>query len=181
MRYKGSFRWVVFAVTTIICGIIGFWIYSWAKNGKLYETGFKALGLRYVFLVVPFVINAILAQAYNVTAGDMNMIALSCGLNFFFPIIGTIGGSGEFFGLSQQWYHILQVAIPLGLTYLMCLQCLLFPEYPVRNTYVAREDNTESVILHLRRMYGNDTDPAPDSDPNKDADAIGRASGRGIK
>ena len=174
MIFQKAFRWVLFGLLTAIVAGIGVWLFLWEKNGQLYETGIRAFGLRYAFLLVPLVINCVLAIIYNAESGPIPMPGLSIAINLVFPLVGTLANAIELFGISGKWYLLLQIAIPLALTYLMCLQCLLCPNEPPAPA-TPKRDNTQEVIRHIRGGHSNQSEP----DPNQDADSRGLASGRG--
>ena len=163
MRYKSGIRLFVFLLTSAICGSCGYWIYLWAQSGKLYETGWKAMLVRMIILVIPLILSFVLNGLYLPETGDMEFVAISVSINFFIPIAGTIGAEGEFFGISPKLYCILQIAIPLSLTYLMCLQAILFYNYPPSTSYKSQDHTT----------------PYTYTDPCKDLDSKGLPSGKG--
>ena len=166
MRYKSGIRLLVFLLTTAICGGCGYWIYFWSQSGQLYSTGFKAMFLRMSILAIPYILTLILDHFYYPEAGEMEFTALSLMLNFFFPIAGTICASAGFFGISSKLYCILQVAIPLGLTYLMCIQAILCYNYPPQRVYRS-EDCHEPYLTNTYTA------------PIKDLDSHGLPSGKG--
>jgi hypothetical protein len=166
IRQKSGIRLLVFLLATAVCGGCGYWIYFWSQTGQLYTTGFKAMFLRMAILAIPYILTIILDRLYYPESGDMEFIVISLVLNIFFPIAGTICASAGFFGISPKLYYILQVAIPLGLTYLMCLQAIIFYNNPPKYYYKSPYDTT---------TY----DPSIYTDPVKDLDSHGLPSGKG--
>ncbi len=166
MVFKSGFRWFMFVVTTIVCGGCGVWIYLWTQNGWLYEIGAKAFFLRLTILILPFLMSALLTYLYDGRAGELEIGTLSFVLCIVIPLIGAVIARNGLFGLDAKLCHILQIAIPLGLTYLMCLQCIICPEEPVRSPYTPPKNPYED-------MYVSSTP----HDPNDDCNSKGLPTG----
>lgn len=135
MRYKSGIRWFLFLLTTAICGACGYLIYLSAESGELYKSTIKDMFLRMIILIAPCILSCILGSVYHAESGEIEFSAVAISVNFFLPIIGSICAAGEFFGVDPKWYFILQIAIPLFLTYLMCLQCIICPNKPPTSYY----------------------------------------------
>lgn len=141
MVFKTGFRWFMFILTTAICGGTGYLLYHWFQNGTLSESGITPFLWRMALLVLPLAMCFLLSYIYNTTAGDFDMVPVAISINFFIPIAIAMLSAIQAFGISSRWYNLFQIAIPLFITYLMCLQSILFPNEPKKKHYPPRNDD----------------------------------------
>ena len=132
MVYKSGFKWFMFILTTIVCGGCGVWIYLWTRTGWLYEIGPKAFFTRMAILIVPFLISALITHMYDAETADVEMGVVTFCICLVLPFIGAIIARNELFGLNPHLGHILQIAIPLGITYFLCVIGIIAAYEPVR-------------------------------------------------